>query len=215
MNSSPQAGGGDRPKAMEITAAMVKQLRERTGAPMMNCKAALTEAKGDMAAAEVLLRKQGMASAAKKSSRATSEGSVGAYIHAGGKLGVLVEVDCESDFVARTDEFQAMLHDLAMHIAAADPRYLDRGLIPTDVLEREKDIYRAQLPANKPAAVLDKILEGKLEKFYEEACLLDQRYVKDDKITVRELVAEKISKFGENIAIRRFVRFKVGDAPGA
>ncbi len=200
---------------MEITAAMVKQLRERTGAPMMNCKAALTEAQGDMAAAEVLLRKQGITSAAKKSSRTTREGSVGAYIHAGGKLGVLVEVDCESDFVARTDEFQAMLHDLAMHIAAADPRYLDRAHIPAEVLEREKDIYRAQLPANKPAAVLDKILEGKLEKFYEEACLLDQRYVKDDKITVHELVAEKISKFGENIAIRRFVRFKVGDAPGA
>ncbi len=197
---------------MEISATLVKELRERTGAPMMNCKSALTEAGGDLAAAEVLLRKKGIASAAKKSTRSTTEGSVGAYIHAGGKIGVLLEIACESDFVARTEEFQQLVHDVAMHVAAADPRFLCREQVTPAILEQEKDIYRAQVKAmGKPEAVVEKIVEGKLSKFYEEACLLDQHFVKDDKMTIAELVASKIAKFGENIAVRRFARFKVGD----
>jgi len=197
---------------MEISATLVKELRERTGAPMMNCKSALTEAGGDLAAAEVLLRKKGIASAAKKSTRSTTEGSVGAYIHAGGKIGVLLEIACESDFVARTEEFQQLVHDVAMHVAAADPRFLSREQVTPAILEQEKDIYRAQVKAmGKPEAVVEKIVEGKLAKFYEEACLLDQHFVKDDKMTIAELVASKIAKFGENIAVRRFARFKVGD----
>ncbi|MHB8735509.1 MAG: translation elongation factor Ts [Terriglobales bacterium] len=197
---------------MEISATLVKELRERTGAPMMNCKSALTEAGGDLAAAEVLLRKKGIASAAKKSTRSTTEGSVGAYIHAGGKIGVLLEIACESDFVARTEEFQQLVHDVAMHVAAADPRFLSREQVTPAILEQEKDIYRAQVKAmGKPEAVVEKIVEGKLAKFYEEACLLDQHFVKDDKMTIAELVASKIAKFGENIAVRRFARFTGGD----
>lgn len=196
----------------EISAAQVKELRERTGAPMMDCKNALREASGNVADAEVILRKKGIAAAAKKAARVTSEGAVGSYIHAGGKIGVLVEVDCESDFVARTDEFQQLVHDVAMHIAAADPRFLSREDVTPEALEKEKDIYRAQVKAmGKPDAVVDKIVEGKLGKYYEEACLLDQHFVKDDKITIRELVASKIAKFGENITIRRYCRFKVGE----
>jgi len=197
---------------MEITATLVKELRERTGAPMMNCKSALTEAGGDLAAAEVLLRKKGIASAAKKATRSTNEGAIGSYIHAGGKIGVLLEIACESDFVARTEEFQQLVHDVAMHVAAADPRFLSREQVTPAILDQEKDIYRAQVKAmGKPEAVVEKIVEGKLAKFYEEACLLDQHFVKDDKMTIGELVASKIAKFGENITVRRFARFKVGD----
>src|SRR6185312_12888689 len=192
---------------MEITAADVKTLRERTGAPMMDCKRALTTAQGDLAEAELVLRRQGIASAAKKASRTASEGSIGAYIHAGGKLGVLVEVACESDFVARTDEFQQLVHDVAMHIAAAGPRFLSREQVSEAVLASEREIYRQQVQSQfannpKPAAVVDKIVEGKLGKFFEENCLLDQHFVKDDKMTIQELVASKIAKFGENIQIR-------------
>jgi len=201
---------------MEITAADVKSLRERTGAPMMECKRALTTAGGDMAEAELVLRRQGIASAAKKSTRTACEGAIGSYIHAGGKLGVLLEIACESDFVARTDEFQQLVHDVSMHIAAAGPKYLSRELVPAAELESERAIYRQQV-ANlnagkpKPESVVEKIVEGKLGKFFEEQCLLDQHFVKDDKVTIGELIASKIAKFGENIQVRRFARFKVGD----
>lgn len=179
---------------------------------MMNCKKALAESQGDLAAAEVVLRKQGIAAAAKKSGRAAHDGGVGSYIHAGGKIGVLVEVACETDFVARTDEFQALVHEIAMHIAAAAPRYLSRDEVTAADLDKEREIYAAQAAATgKPPAVVEKIVEGKLAKFYEEVCLLDQRYIKDDKITVGELVASKVAKFGENVAVRRFARFKVGE----
>lgn len=197
---------------MDISADLVKKLRDRTGAPMMHCKNALVEAKGDMAQAEILLRQKGLAGARQKSARATHEGAIGSYIHAGGKIGVLVELDCESDFVARTPEFQQLLHDLAMHIAAADPRYLDREAVPEEVRERERSIYRAQLEGqNKPPAVMEKILAGRLDKFYEENCLLEQHFIKDDKLTIRELVASKVTQFGENVTLRRYIRFKVGD----
>lgn len=199
---------------MEITAAHVKTLRERTGAPMMDCKRALAEANGDLAQAEVVLLRQGIAAAAKKATRAAAEGSVGTYIHAGGKLGVLLEVACESDFVARTDEFQQLVHDLAMHIAATGPRYVSREAVPAEVVaaERAALLEQAQtLAAGKPAAVLEKIVEGKLAKFFEEHCLLEQHFIKDDKLTVGELVAAKVAKFGENIQVRRYARFKVGD----
>lgn len=179
---------------------------------MMNCKVALAEAQGDLAQAEVVLRKKGIAAASKKAGRATTEGGVGAYIHAGGKIGVLVELACETDFVARTEEFQTLLHDVAMHVAAAAPRFLSRAEVPPETLEREKEIYRAQVQAlGKPDSVVEKIVEGKLGKFYEEACLLDQRFIKDDKLTVGELVASKAAKFGENLTVRRFERFKVGE----
>ncbi|HVA63365.1 MAG TPA: translation elongation factor Ts [Terriglobales bacterium] len=199
---------------MEITAAHVKTLRERTGAPMMDCKRALTEANGDLAQAEVVLLRQGIAAAAKKASRAAAEGSVGTYIHAGGKLGVLLEVACESDFVARTDEFQQLVHDLAMHVAATGPRFLSREAVPAEAvaLERAALLEQAQsMAAGKPPAVLEKIVEGKLAKFFEENCLLEQHFIKDDKMTVGELVAAKVAKFGENIQVRRYARFKVGD----
>lgn len=201
---------------MEITAAHVKTLRERTGAPMMDCKRALTEAGGDMAAAEVVLMRRGIASAAKKATRTASEGAIGAYIHAGGKLGVLLELACESDFVARTDEFQQLVHDLAMHVAATGPRYLARETVPPEVLAAERASIRAQVTAlnqdkPKPADVIEKIVEGKLAKWFEEHCLLDQHFIKDDKVTVGELVASKVAKFGENIQVRRYARFKVGD----
>lgn len=199
---------------MEISASDVKTLRERTGAPMMACKRALTEAAGDMAKAEVVLLKQGIAGAAKKAERTASEGAIGSYIHAGGKLGVLLEVACESDFVARTDEFQQLVHDIAMHVAATDPRYVSRDAIPADTLEAERFRLRVeaqQLNPGKPAAIHDRIVEGRLAKFFEDHCLTDQHFIKDDKLTVGELVAAKIAKFGENIQIRRFARFKIGD----
>jgi elongation factor Ts len=195
-----------------VTAAQVKDLREKTGAPMMDCRAALTEAKGDIEQAVIVLRKKGMASAAKKASRAANEGAVGTYIHAGGKIGVLVEVNCESDFVARTEDFQELLKDIAMHIAATDPRYVRREDVTAEDLEREKDIFRAQAAATgKPPAVVEKIVEGKMSKFYEEVCLLDQPFIKDQTVAIKDMIAAKVGKLGENITVRRFARFKVGD----
>ena len=195
-----------------ISATQVKELREKTGAPMMDCKNALTEAKGDLEAAIVVLRKKGIATAAKKATRVTSEGSVTSYIHAGGKIGVLVEINCESDFVARTDDFKEMAHDIAMHIAASDPKYIRREDVTSADFEREKDVYRSQAAATgKPAPVVEKIVEGKMAKFYEEVCLLDQPFIKDQTISVSQLIATKVGKLGENISIRRFARFKVGE----
>jgi elongation factor Ts len=197
----------------EITAALVKQLRERTGAGMMECKAALVEAKADMAEAEVVLRKRGIASAGKKAARETKQGVVASYIHQGGQLGVLVEVNCESDFVARTDDFQQLVHDIAMHIAAADPRFIRKEDVTAELLDKERDIARARaLAEGKPEKILDKIVEGRLGKFYEEVCLLEQPFVKEATLTIGQLVKTRVAKLGENISIARFVRFKVGDA---
>jgi len=199
--------------AVKIDAKLVKELREKSGAPMGDCLKALQEAKGEMEAAFVVLRKRGMATAAKKASRTTNEGAVGTYIHAGGKIGVLVELNCESDFVARTEDFQELLRDVAMHIAAADPRFVSRDEVTAEDLEREKEIYRAQAAATgKPANIIEKMLDGKLGKFYEEFCLLDQPFIKDQSQTIAQIVATKVAKLGENISIRRFARFKVGAA---
>jgi elongation factor Ts len=196
----------------EITAALVKELRERTGAGMMECKKALVEAKGDIAEAEVVLRKHGIAAAGKKSSRATKQGLIGTYIHAGGQLGVMVEVNCESDFVARTGDFQEMVHDVAMHIAAADPRFLRKEDVPAELLEKEREIARERARnEGKPEKVLDRIVDGRVAMFYEEVCLLEQPFVKEATLTIDQLVKTKIAKLGENISIARFVRFKVGD----
>jgi elongation factor Ts len=196
-----------------ISAAQVKELREKTGAPMMNCRDALQEAKGDLEQAVIVLRKKGMASAAKKASRSTSEGAVGSYIHAGGKIGVLIELNCESDFVARTEDFQELLKDIAMHIAATDPRYIRREDVTAGDLEREKDIFRTQAAATgKPASVIEQIVQGKLSKFYEEVCLLEQPFIKDQSVSIKDLIAQKIGKLGENIAVSRFARFKVGES---
>jgi elongation factor Ts len=198
--------------SVNISAAQVKELRDKTNAPMMDCKNALTEAKGDVEGAIVILRKKGIATAAKKATRATSEGSVASYIHAGGKIGVLVEVNCESDFVARTDDFKNLVHDIAMHIAATDPRFVRKEDVTPEAFEKEKDIYRAQAAATgKPAPVIEKIVEGKMAKFYEEVCLYQQPFIKEQTITVEQLIATTIGKLGENISIRRFARFKVGD----
>ncbi len=197
----------------KIEAKLVKELREKSGAPMGDCLKALQETKGNIEEAFVVLRKRGMASAQKKASRSTNEGAVGTYIHAGGKLGVMVEVNCESDFVARTEDFQELLKDIAMHIAAADPRYVRSEDVTTEDLEREKDIFRAQaLATGKPAPVVEKIVDGKMAKFYEEVCLLDQPFVKEQSLTIKELIAQKVGKLGENITVRRFARFKVGAA---
>jgi elongation factor Ts len=196
----------------EITAALVKDLRDRTGAGMMECKKALVATNGDIGEAEVWLRKHGIAAAAKKASRVTRQGLIGSYIHAGGQLGVLVEVNCESDFVARTDDFIELVHDLAMHIAAADPKYLRREEVPPEVLEKEKEIARERARnEGKPDKILDRIVEGRLSKFYEEVCLLEQPFVKEATLTIEQLVKTKIAKLGENIAVARFIRFKVGD----
>ena len=193
-------------------AQLVKELRDRTGAPFADCKNALVESKGNLADAEVVLRKKGLAAAQKRAGRATTEGLVGHYIHAGGKIGVLLELNCESDFVARTDVFQALAHDLAMHVAATDPRFLRKEEVTEEVLAKEKEIYRAQaLASGKPEKVVDKIIEGKMEKFYEEVCLLDQHFIKDPSQSVGQVVASAIGKLGENITVKRFVRFKVGD----
>jgi len=197
---------------VNISAAQVKELRDKTNAPMMDCKNALTESKGDVEGAIVILRKKGIATAAKKATRATSEGSVSSYIHAGGKIGVLVEVNCESDFVARTDDFKGLVHDIAMHIAATDPRFIRKEDVTAEAFEKEKDIYRAQAAATgKPAPVIEKIVEGKMAKFYEEVCLYEQPFIKEQTITVGQLIATVIGKLGENISVRRFARFKVGD----
>jgi elongation factor Ts len=210
--STTAAPGENDGKKPNISAAQVKELRERSGAPMMDCKNALTESKGDVEQALVWLRKKGLSTAAKKAARVTSEGSVASYIHAGGKIGVLVEVNCESDFVARTDDFKDLIKDIAMHIAAADPKFVRKEDVTPEAFEKEKDIYRAQAAATgKPAQVVEKIVEGKMAKFYEEVCLLDQPFVKEPGITVHQLIASKIGKLGENISVRRFARFKVGD----
>ncbi len=198
--------------AVKIDAKLVKELREKSGAPMGDCLKALQESKGDMEEAFVVLRKRGMASAAKKASRTTNEGSVGTYIHAGGKIGVLVELNCESDFVARTPDFQELLRDIAMHIAAADPRYVRREDVTAEDIEREKEIYRAQAAASgKPANIIEKMLEGKMGKFYEEVCLVDQPFIKDQAQTIAQIISARVAKLGENISVRRFARFKVGD----
>jgi len=199
--------------SVNISASQVKELREKTGAPMMDCKQALTEAKGDLEQAVVLLRKRGVSVAAKKAARVTSEGSVASYIHAGGKIGVLVEVNCESDFVARTEDFKELVHDIAMHIAASDPKFIRKEDVTSEAYEREKDIYRSQATATgKPPQVVEKIVEGKMSKFYEEVCLCEQPFIKDQTISISQLIASKIGKLGENISVRRFARFKVGDA---
>jgi len=198
--------------SVNITAAQVKELRDKTNAPMMDCKNALTEAKGDVEAAIVLLRKKGIATAAKKATRVTSEGSVASYIHAGGKIGVLVEVNCESDFVARTDDFKNLVHDIAMHIAATDPKFVRKEDVTPEAYEKEKDIYRAQAAqTGKPAPVIEKIVEGKMAKFYEEVCLYEQPFIKEQTINVSQLIASVIGKLGENISVKRFARFKVGE----
>jgi len=200
----------------EITAAAVKQLREKTGAGMMECKNALVEAQGNEDKAVDILRKRGLASAKKREGRIAAEGIVGQYIHMGGKVGVLVEVNCETDFVARGEEFQQLVKDIAMHIAAAEPRYVSRQDVPVDAIDKEREIARAQAQndpknANKPDQVVDKIVEGRLNKFYEEAVLLDQPFVKEPAKTVAELVTEKVAKTGERITIRRFTRYKMGE----
>jgi elongation factor Ts len=198
---------------VNITAAQVKELRDKSGAPMMDCKKALAEAKGDIEQAIVLLRKRGTAVAERKAGRATSEGSVASYIHAGGKIGVLVEVNCESDFVARTDDFKELVHDIAMHIAASDPKFVRKEDVTPEAYEREKDIFLAQAVASgKPPHIAEKMVAGKMEKFYEEVCLLEQPFIRDQTINIGQLIAAKIGKLGENIAVRRFARFKVGES---
>jgi elongation factor Ts len=197
---------------MAITAEMVKQLRDKTGAGMMDCKAALTEAAGDIDKAVEILRKKGLASAAKRAGRVTKDGVIGHYIHMGGKVGVLVEVNCETDFVARTDDFQALARELAMHITAADPKYVRREDVPPDVLEKEREIYRAQFDGSgKPASVIEKIVEGKLDSYYAQVCLLDQPSVRDPNIAIKQMIANAAAKTGENITVSRFVRFKLGE----
>jgi elongation factor Ts len=196
----------------EVSAQLVKELREKTGAGMMDCKRVLTEAGGDFAKAEELLRKKGLAVAAKKSSRAATEGAVASYIHMGGKIGVLVEVNCETDFVARTDGFQALVKDIAMQIAAAAPLWVRREDVPPEIVAKELEIAKAQMrDQKKPEAILEKIATGKLEKFYEMNCLLEQPFVKDDKKKIQEVITDAVAKIGENIQIRRFARFVLGE----
>ena len=203
---------GTNMATMEISATQVKQLRDKTGAGMMECKAALTEANGNMEEAMTLLRKRGLAQAAKRAGRTTAQGAIGSYIHMGGKIGVLVEVNCESDFVARTDDFNNLVKDVAMHIAAASPRWLRREEVPPSEVDKEKQIYRAQMEKEgKPANVMEKIIEGKLGSFYSQFVLLDQPYIRDDKMSVGQLVAQASAKTGENIQVSRFVRFRVGE----
>ena len=198
---------------MEISAQLVKQLRERTGAGMMECKKALVEAKGELAEAEVVLRKQGIASAGKKSSRSTKQGVIGSYIHPGAQLGVLIEVNCESDFVARTDDFQELVKDLAMQVAAADPQFVRKEDVTEAALAKEREIQRARaINEGKPEKMADKIVEGRMNKYYEEVCLYEQPFIKDNTTTIAEVIKTKIAKLGENISVSRFVRFKVGDA---
>jgi elongation factor Ts len=191
----------------------VKELRERSGAPMMECKSALQEARGDLEAAHRILRQRGQATAAKRSAKTTSEGVVGTYIHGGGRIGVLIEVNCETDFVARTEDFQALVKDLAMHIAATDPRFIDRDEVTEQVMVEEREIYKQQAKASgKPDAVVEKIVAGKMEKFYQEFCLMEQPFVRDPNTSVKEVLHSVIAKTGENIRVRRFVRFVLGQA---
>ncbi|HEU5255277.1 MAG TPA: translation elongation factor Ts [Vicinamibacterales bacterium] len=195
-----------------ITADQVKQLREKTGAGMMECKAALAEANGDMEEAITILRKRGLAQAAKRAGRATAQGLITSYIHLGGKIGVLVEVNCETDFVARTEDFQNLAKEVAMHIAAADPKWVRREEVPAEAIEKEKAIYRAQMEnTGKPAHVLDKIIEGKLGNFYSQFVLVDQPSIRDGNVTIGQLITQATAKTGENIQLKRFVRFRVGD----
>lgn len=197
---------------MAVTAAMVKELREKTGAGMLDCKKALEEANGDITKAGEILREKGLAAAAKKAGRIATEGVVESYIHAGGRVGVLVEVNCETDFVAKTDQFKAFVKDIAMQIAAASPRYVRREEVQTEELEKEKEILRAQaLNEGKPEKIVDKMVEGRINKFYEEYCLLEQSFIKDPDKTVQQLVNEKIATIGENINVRRFIRFELGE----
>jgi len=204
----------------EISASLVKQLRDRTGAGMMECKAALKEANGSVDEAEVVLRKKGIASAAKKASRSTKQGVITAYIHPGAQLGVLIEVNCESDFVARTDDFQELVKDLAMQVAAADPKYVRKEDVTPEILAKEQDIQKARaMSEGKPEKIAEKIAEGRMAKFYEEVCLLEQQFIKESNVSISELIKSKIAKLGENITVARFSRFKVGettaDAPPA
>ena len=197
---------------MDISAAKVKELRDKTGAGMMECKAALTEAKGDMEEAITLLRKRGLAQAAKRAGRATAQGLITSYIHMGGKIGVLVEVNCETDFVARTEDFQNLAREITMHIAAADPKWVRREDVPAEAIEKEKAIYRAQMEGqNKPANVIEKIVEGKLGSFYSQFVLLDQPSIRDGNVTIAQLVAQASAKTGENIQVSRFTRYRVGE----
>jgi elongation factor Ts len=201
---------------MEISAQLVKQLRDRTGAGMMECKKALVEAKGELAEAEVVLRKQGIASAGKKSTRSTKQGVIGSYIHPGSQLGVLIEVNCESDFVARTDDFQELVKDLAMQVAAADPQFVRREEVSEAALSKEREIQRARaINEGKPEKMADKIVEGRMNKYFEEVCLYEQPFIKENTTTVAEVIKTKIAKLGENISVSRFVRFKVGDSAPA
>jgi elongation factor Ts len=205
--ATPSDGKSSGPSAQQV-----KELRDKTGAGFSDCRTALVESGGDIQKAIDVLRKKGQAAAAKKAQRTTSEGLVSCYIHAGGKIGVLIEINCESDFVARTDDFQRLCHDVAMHIAALDPRFLKREDVTEEILDREREIYRDQAKATgKPQQVIDKIVQGKMEKFYEENCLYEQHFIKDEGTTVKELVDAAIAKLGENMSIRRFARFKVGE----
>ena len=197
---------------MEVTAAMVKELRERTGAGMLDCKKMLIEANGDMDKAIDLLREKGLAAAAKKAGRIAAEGLVDSYIHMGGKIGVLVEVNCETDFVANTDRFKALCHDIAMHIAAAKPEFLDKADVSTDNLEKEKEVLRAQaLNEGKPEKIVERMVEGRIEKYYKEVCLMEQPFVKDPDKTIRDLISEATVAIGEKISVRRFVRYERGE----
>jgi elongation factor Ts len=210
MATAPELGKGGP------SAQLVKELRDKTGAGFSDCRAALIEAGGDIEKAIAVLRKKGQVAAAKKAQRATSEGLVSCYIHAGGKIGVLVEINCERDFVARTEAFQDLCHDVAMHIAALDPLFLRREDVTQEILDRKRATYREEAKATgKPEPVIEKIVTGKMEKFYEENCLYEQHFIKDEGVTVKELVDQTIAKVGENVAIRRFSRFKVGDMDGA
>ena len=199
---------------MSVSAEQVKKLREMSGAPMMECKRALDEAQGEMEQAFTILRKRGQAAAAKKAGRVATQGLIGSYVHPGAQIAVIVEVNCESDFVARNEEFQELTHDIAMQICATDPRFIRKEDVTPEVLEREKEVLRAQAVASgKPEAVITRIVEGKLEKFYEDNCLYEQHFIKDTtgSTTIRDLINTKIAKFGENITVRRFARFKVGE----
>jgi elongation factor Ts len=210
MATAPEPGKGN------VSAQLVKELRDKTSAGFSDCRAALIEADGNIEQAINILRKKGQVAAAKKAQRATSEGLVSCYIHAGGKIGVLVEINCESDFVARTEDFQRLCHDVAMHIAALDPQFLRREEVTQEILDRKRESYREEAKATgKPEAVIEKIVNGKMEKFYEENCLYEQHFIKDEGATVKELVDQTIAKLGENIAVRRFSRFKVGESDGA
>ena len=198
-----------------IPAQLVKELRERTGAGFAACREALIEAKGDLELATAILRKRGQSAAQKKAQRTTSEGLVASYIHAGGKIGVLLELNCESDFVARTEDFQKLCHDVAMHIAALDPRFLRREEVTQEILDRKRDNYKEEARASgKPDNIVEKIVSGKMEKFYEENCLYEQHYIKDESVTIGEMITQAIAKLGENVSVRRFVRFKVGEVAG-